>query len=131
MNDNDILLLDTNTILYLINGDEKVLQLIDEKTIALNFIIEIELLSWPYLTTKLEQLLKGIINDSRYYDYSYNLKQQTIAIRREYKLKLGDAFIAATALTYDLTLISADKVFSKIPSLKFINFTPSTQTKNI
>jgi len=125
MNNREILLLDTNTILYLINGDENVLQLIDQNPIAVNFIIEIELLSWPFMNDELKQILINIIKDSRYFDYSFQLKQLTIDLRQKYKLKLGDAFIAATSLAYDLTLISADKVFSKIPAIKLINFTPS------
>jgi predicted nucleic acid-binding protein len=125
MNDNDILLLDTNAILYLINGDEKVLRLIDDQIIAVNFIVEIELLSWPLLTPKIKGLLKAIIKEARYYDYSHNLKEQTISLRQEFNLKLGDAFIAATAINFDLTLISADKVFSKVPSVKFVNFAPT------
>ncbi len=34
-------LLDTNTVMYLIKGDEKVLQLIDQKAVAIDFITEL------------------------------------------------------------------------------------------
>jgi tRNA(fMet)-specific endonuclease VapC len=124
-NDDTLLLLDANVILYLLNGDEKVHPIIHQKTVAINFIVEIELLSWPSLNKKSIEAITGIIKEARCFDYSYQLKEYTIRLRQQYKLKLADAFIASTALTYDLTLISADKVFSKIPSIKFINFTPS------
>ena len=40
--------------------------------------------------------------------------ERAIQLRRKYKIKLPDAIIAATSLVYDLSLISADVVFSKI-----------------
>ncbi|MEY4538677.1 MAG: hypothetical protein RLZZ306_434, partial [Bacteroidota bacterium] len=48
--------------------------------------------------------------------------EKTIEIRRIYKIKLPDALIAATAIVFDLTLVSRnDKDFTQIPELKYIN----------
>lgn len=118
-------LLDTNTVMYLIKGDEKVLQLIDQKAVAINFITEIELLGWRSMTNEIKIIITDLIKDVQYYDYSFRLKQRTIDLRQKYNFKLGDAFIAATALEFDLTLISADKIFYKIQDLRLINFSPS------
>jgi predicted nucleic acid-binding protein len=47
---------------------------------------------------------------------------ETIAIRKNYKLKIADAIIAATALAFDITLVADnDDDFEKVPSLKYIN----------
>lgn len=47
---------------------------------------------------------------------------QTIEIRKEYKIKLPDAIIAATALVNDLTLISRNKSdFKNIDGLAVID----------
>lgn len=125
MNSRDILLLDSNTIMYLLNGDEAVLRLIDQKTTAINFIVEVELLGWPHFSSKEAKLLRQLFDQCYYYDYSQALKNRVIDLRINYRLKLGDSFIAATAIEYDLTLVSADKVFTKIKDLQLINFTPS------
>lgn len=46
----------------------------------------------------------------------------TIAIREIYKIKLPDAIITATALVYNLTLITRNiSDFQNIESLKIIN----------
>lgn len=37
-------------------------------------------------------------------------------------MKLPDAFIAATSMIHDIPLLSADKVFSKVENLLFIDF---------
>jgi predicted nucleic acid-binding protein len=49
--------------------------------------------------------------------------QQTILLRRQYKkLKLGDAIIAATALVYNLTLITRNTSdFKNIAGIKVVN----------
>src|SRR3954470_14950662 len=120
MSNANTLLLDTNTVMYLIKGDEKVLRLIDQKS-AVNFIVEIELLGWKSITSALEALILDLIKDVHYFDYSHRVKQRTITLRQKHNLKLGDAFIAATALEFDLTLVSADRIFSKIDDLRLIN----------
>lgn len=46
----------------------------------------------------------------------------TIEIRKKYKIKLPDAIIAGTALTYSLTLVTRNtKDFDKIEGLSVIN----------
>jgi hypothetical protein len=50
------------------------------------------------------------------------LVNTTIHTRQTYKIKLPDAIIAATALVYNLTLISRNsKDFDGIEGLEFIN----------
>lgn len=44
------------------------------------------------------------------------------SIRTSYKIKLPDAIIAATAIYKNAVLISNDKDFEKITSLKVINY---------
>jgi len=125
MSNPNTLLLDSNTIMYLIKGDEKVFQLVDRKPVAISFITEIELLGWKLMTPELQTVILDLIKDIHYFDYSHRVKQRTINLRQKYNFKLGDAFIAATALEFDLTLVSADRIFSKVEDLRLINFSPS------
>ncbi len=50
------------------------------------------------------------------------LTNKIIAIRNEYKLKLPDAIIAASAIVNDAILITADKAFKKVEGLQLKNF---------
>ena len=127
MSNQNTFLLDKNAVIYLINGEQTVLDLIDNKSVAINFVVEIELLCWPNMTIALQKIINNLLKEIQYFDYSHRIKQSTIEIRKSTKLKLGDALIAATALEYDLTLVSADKSFSKIQDLRLINFLPTSK----
>lgn len=120
-----VYLQDTNTIMYLMKGDETVLRLIDQQQVSISFITEIELLGWPFMTPELERTIKNLIETVQYFDYSSRIKQGTVRLKQQYNLKIADAFIAATALQYHLALISADKVFSRVEELSFVNFIPT------
>ncbi len=125
MNKTEILLLDTNTVMYLIKGDETVLQLVDQRVVAINFVVEIELLGWANLTRNEEKIIRDLITNVQYFDYSSRIKELTIALRQKYKLKLGDALIVATAIEHDLLLLSADNHFARVKEARLINFVPS------
>jgi predicted nucleic acid-binding protein len=118
-------LLDTNCILYLLKGEQELAKLTDGNKLASNFIIEVELLGWSSITAKDIKLINAFLEVTYFFDYSTNIKTLAITLRKKYNLKLADAFIAATALEYDLILVSGDKVFSKIKELQFFHFIPS------
>lgn len=44
----------------------------------------------------------------------------TIELRKKYSIKLPDAVIAATSLTFEIPLVTADKTFSTIDELDLI-----------
>lgn len=125
MNDKETLLLDTNTVMYLIKGDENLLELLDQQPVAINFITEIELLCWPHMTRELNKVILSPISNVQYFDYNTRLKQSVISLRQKYKLKIADAFIAATAIEYNLPLVTADKHFQQIDEIRLIKIIPS------
>ena len=62
------------------------------------------------------------VNQSTVYYVDNEIIRETIRIRKNYHIKIPDAFIAATALVNKLILIADnDKDFLKISSLKYIN----------
>jgi predicted nucleic acid-binding protein len=62
------------------------------------------------------KILSNFISDSTVLDVTNNVVEASIEIRKKYKTKLPDAIIAATALVYNLVLISRN-----IPDFKNIN----------
>jgi predicted nucleic acid-binding protein len=56
-------------------------------------------------------------------DINYYIKQIAINIRQNTRVKLPDALIAATALQQNLTLVTADRGFSKIADLDLLLIT--------
>lgn len=116
------LLLDTNIVLYYLSGDERLMDLLDGIEVHMSFITVVELLSYPQLNHREEEGIREFLKSSSIISESESLREQTIKIRKEHKLKLPDAFIAATSMMFELPLISADKVFSKVDELLFIDY---------
>lgn len=116
------LLIDTNIALYLLGGDGRVAELLDGQDIYLSFISELELLGFRDLDAKEEAIVLDFISKCTVVNIDQHIKQQTIAIRRASQVKLPDAIIAATSIHLELPLLSADKGFSRINQLAFIQY---------
>jgi len=87
----------------------------------LSIISQIELLCWN-TDAATSQNVKEFIADSVVIDISPDVVDQCVSIRKGKKIKTPDAVIAATALAYDFTLITAnEKDFVNIKGLKFVN----------
>ena len=68
------------------------------------------------------QMLTNFMNDATIFDLTSNIVDASILIRKKHKTKLPDAIIAATALVYDLTLITRNTSdFKGIAELKTID----------
>jgi predicted nucleic acid-binding protein len=68
------------------------------------------------------QLLTDFMNDATVIQLTNKVVDASIEIRKNYKTKLPDAVIAATALVYDLTIISRNvSDFKNIQNLKVVN----------
>jgi predicted nucleic acid-binding protein len=68
------------------------------------------------------QVLQSFIGDALVIELEQPIKLKTADIRKAHKIKLPDAIIAATALVYDLTLISRNVIdFKGIQGLKVID----------
>ncbi len=122
----DLILLDTNIIIYALKNDPNIYSFVDKKRLAISFVTEIELLGWKGITASDRELLNEFLKQCLYIDYNYQIKQRTISIKGSFALKLADAFIAASSIEFDIPLVSADKVFDKVTELNFIHLLPST-----
>lgn len=92
-----------------------------DATPNISIITQIELLCWntDEATT---QSVKEFITDSMVLDISPDVIAHCVAIRKGKKIKTPDAIIAATALAYGFTLITAnEKDFANIRGLKIVN----------
>jgi predicted nucleic acid-binding protein len=72
-----------------------------------------ELLSFPRLTTEVEQNTLRFLADCKIVPLNRKIEKTAISLRRDslrrsFNLKLPDAIIAATALIFNATLISND-----------------------
>jgi predicted nucleic acid-binding protein len=118
-----MILSDTNVIIYLLEGDKAIAELFDQNLISISFITELELLSAKKYSKSQEEKIKEVIQKFNVYEYNNLIKKSCIYFRQNYTLKLPDAIIAATALTYKLPLFTADKQFSEITEIEISLYT--------
>ena len=121
MNGNSILL-DTNIVLYLLNGEETLIPLLEEKNIFLSFISQLELLGSNNINADDKIKIKQFISECTIIDITPGIKDFAIHIRQNYTIKLPDCIIMATALWLNMPLITADKDFKKIDIADLIFF---------
>ncbi|MCY7352136.1 MAG: type II toxin-antitoxin system VapC family toxin [Cytophagaceae bacterium] len=124
MNGINFLLADTNTLIQLLDGHPQVVQLLDNSLLGISFITEIELQCKSGLSIADQKLIHDLLQDCLIFDPDPDIKRLTVEMRQNYRLKLPDAFVAATALSRGLPLVTADVVFGRIDSLSIIAFIP-------
>jgi len=99
-----LFLIDTN--IFILEGE-----------IACSIITVMELLSFPNLTSKEESLIREKLSSLTVYNIDDAIKEEVIRLRKQKKLKLPDAIIAATAITHNAVLLTNDKGLQSISGL--------------
>jgi len=117
-------LIDTNSVIdYLDNKlPANGANLLDKEELDISVITRMELLAWPNAEEEQISVLSQFINSvvTRSLDEPVILKR--IEIRKEYRIKLPDAIIAATALVYNLSLVTRNiDDFKNVKGIKLIN----------
>jgi predicted nucleic acid-binding protein len=101
-----LILLDTNIVLYLLGG-----RLANPLPVGQYFdsiITEIELLSYFSLSLEEERQIINFLDCITVIGIDNNIKNLAIALRKQYRLRLPDAIIAATAQSLDAILFTND-----------------------
>jgi predicted nucleic acid-binding protein len=110
---------DTNFLIYVHEGN-KITEPFLKYDFAISFVTEVELLGFKGITKREEIKLKSIINDCFLIEWSSKIKEETISLRKKYSLRLPDSIIAASAVAFEVPLVTADRGFSKIEELDLI-----------
>ena len=116
------LFLDTNIILYLLNGDKTLAELLNKKQLYISVITELELLAYKGITTSEEEIINDFISQCKTISLNNAVKQETVRVRKAYNTKLPESIIIATALYLDLPLITSDIEFKKVNELTLIHY---------
>ncbi len=125
MNGTDRFLIDTNILIYFLQGEEVAASFfknVMDKELCISLINKIEVLAFPDLSEHEEMEIRQFLLDFVTFKVDDPVAEETIVIRKKYKLKLGDALISATAIMHDAVLVSRnEKDFVKVEGLKFLN----------
>ena len=121
-------LCDTNTVIYFLQqqfseaAELYIDELFKREQPVISTITEIELLSWKSASETDNEIIKKFIGDSKVIELEPAIKIKAAEIRKKTGIKLPDAIIAATALVYNLTLITRNvKDFKKVGEIPIVN----------
>lgn len=106
-------LLDTNFILGMLKATPAVIEVLNTRPLlagqcAYSAVTRMELLGFPGISLEEEALIRSVLEQFSYLPIDRAVEDMAIQLRRTRRVKLPDALIAATALCYELQLLSMD-----------------------
>jgi hypothetical protein len=120
-------LLDTNTVIYLLSNDypadvsAELMKIINADDYLISVMTRIEMLGFNGFPDEMETIADFIAN-TFVIGLEEAIIQRTITLRKSIRIKIPDAIIAATALVYNLTLLTRNtQDFKNIPELQLLN----------
>jgi predicted nucleic acid-binding protein len=108
------ILLDTNILIYLLQGDEELREILEDKIWYISFITEIELLLKPNISDAETKAIKALIQECFVIEMNGVIKEMTISTGQKHKLKPADSIIYASASYLSIPFITADRIFKRL-----------------
>jgi len=119
-------LLDTNAVVALLQGNNKLLNLLQNaKWIGIFVITQIEFLAFSGLIDEDKHIFSQFLQRIDVIELApkqSELIDLIIKLQQQYRIKLPDAIIATTAIQYEASLVTADKQLQNIQGLDVVDF---------
>lgn len=120
-------LYDTNIFIYYLAEESAVLPsfsepFLSQHEVITSTIVRIELLSFPNLSSEEETIITDLLMQFERVPLLPEIEDRTIQLRRQHRLKLPDALIAATALHCSACVTTRNiDDFKRVPELSMCN----------
>ncbi|HEX8340988.1 MAG TPA: PIN domain-containing protein [Tepidisphaeraceae bacterium] len=126
MNGPNKLLLDTNAVVALLQADPAVVGFVRQASeVSISIVSVIEFLSFPKLPTAERERFLAFMETVAVIPLGGPADPAVsgaIALRRDTRLKLPDAVIAAAAQALDAALVTRDRHLQNVPGLRVLHF---------
>lgn len=109
--------LDTNIILYSLAGDRSITKTLAQEELFVSAMARMEALVYHGFDARYLPEVREFLDECSVVEINRAIQDMAVDIRMGYKLQLPDPIIAATASTFGLTLLTADKGFVKLGAL--------------
>lgn len=119
-----MILLDTNTIIYLRNNqlDEKEIDVLKSSSLNTCNIIVAEVLGYKAIDEEDTIFFRDFFDSMKNHGFNREVTEKVIELRKTTNIRLPDAIIAATALVNNLVLWTHNsKDFGVVPSLQIFD----------
>ena len=116
--------LDTNTIIYYLDSDERVLAVLRDvfergETVYISTISELELFGFPRLSAEEADEIERVLQTVSIIPLDSRIARIAAGLRKNYGVKTLDSAIAATAIFTGTILLTRNiRDFKKIPNLR-------------
>jgi hypothetical protein len=120
-------LIDTNIIIYYLDDqipEDHVGTLLDifQNSFNISTITHIEVLGWHLLEGEKRNEAESFLENATVLFVDEKIQQKTVELKKMKKMKTPDAIIGATAIVYDLTLVTRNEAdFKHIRKIKIYN----------
>jgi predicted nucleic acid-binding protein len=119
MNGSVKVLLDTNVIIGLLKANPAAVALLRDHGLSLtqcaySSITRMELLGFPGIIEAEQQTISDLLTRLMRCPVTLDVENAVITLRRNRRIKLPDAIIAATANVFNLNLLTLDKELAKM-----------------
>ncbi|GAK58887.1 PilT protein-like [Candidatus Vecturithrix granuli] len=117
------MLIDSNVLIYAADPNYAFLrELIKDHAPVVSIVSYIEVLGYEKLSDEQRQYFEEFFDTTIVLPVNEEIAKQAIVLRRQRKISLGDAIIAATAILYHHTLVTRNvEDFKWIVELKLLN----------
>lgn len=107
MGETIVYLIDTNIIIYYLEGEQAAVSFLQANRgkLYISSITWMETLSYQFSPDE-EQLVRAFLQEFRQVEISFPVMELSVEIRRMKRLKLPDAIIASSAIQNNLTLVT-------------------------
>jgi len=117
--------LDTNVVIGFLAGTDWAVSFFEaasrsRSVLHISTITRMELLSFPQMTPQEEERISRFLSLVQVRPLNDGIEETAIRIRRQYRMRLPDAIVAATALDIHAGLVSADLDFRKVSELTLV-----------
>ena len=107
--------LDTNVVLYLLG--RRLVNPLPIGTFYISIITEMEMLSYSAIADDEMVRVQEFLSEVTIVGLNENVKNDAIALRKKYRLKLPDAIVCATALAVNARLLSNDAQLRRVAEI--------------
>jgi len=110
-------------------GGEWLSEWTEDPAMAIASVTRIEALGFPGISPQEEEAIRDFLASSICYSLDDAVIDRTIGLRQKRKMGTMDSIIAATALEYDVTLVTRNvDDFKNVENLKIVNPFASRET---